>query len=361
MKKVFRIFGLWLCFTLATSVVTSAQTLLWDASFDFRFDNREYGDPSKMVTPSGTLFGANMRPEIGIGWGYGHSLMLGTTIPSDMGSENFMGTPDLLAYYAYDGNKFRASLGLFPRERLKGNYSYAFYSDTYRFYHPTVEGMLVQYVAPHWFVELGCDWNGLRSKTRREMFTINFAGEARRGLSYAGYTATLHHHAASDTAGGVVDNGLADVYVGLDLTPLLVGIQLSVQASWIQAYQNDRQHIGTPTMPGGYELEIKTKRKGVGIRETFYKGKDLMPYWDLPYEDSAGSIYGDNLYFGDAFYRVGKKGFYNRLELYWEPRLSNGVLLRIASVHHYDGYHWGWQQVVALRVFIDSDMFAPIR
>lgn len=344
----------------ATSFVGMAQNILWNADFDFRFDNREYGDPSKMVAPSGTLFGANLRPEIGLGWGYGHSLMLGTTIPADMGSENFMGTPELLAYYAFDGQKFDATLGLFPRSRLLGRYSYAFFSDSYRFYKPTIEGMLIQYSKPDWFVELGCDWNGLRSKTRREMFTIIFAGEARKGLSYAGYTATLHHHAASDSAKGVVDNGLADFYVGLDFSSLMRGSTLSFQVAWVQAYQNDRHYIGTPTLPGGFELEVNMKHNDVGLRNTYYKGEDLMPYWNSPYEDGLGGIYGDNLYFGDPFYRVGEKGYYNRLELFWEPKLNDGVSLRIASVHHYDGSNWGWQQVVSLRVYIGSDMFAPI-
>lgn len=361
MKIAIRKYLLLIILCCTTSYVGMAQDILWNADFDFRFDNREYGDPSKMIAPSETLFGANMRPEIGLGWGYGHSLMLGTTLPADMGSEKFMGTPELLAYYAYDGEKFSASLGLFPRKRLRGRYSYAFFSDSYRFYKPTIEGMLIQYGDTDWFVELGCDWNGLRSKTRREMFTIIFAGEARKGFSYAGYTATLHHHASSDSARGVVDNGLADIYVGLDLSSIWYGVELSFQAGWIQSYQNDRLHIGSPVMPGGYELEIKMKRNDLGLIDTFYKGEDLMPYWSLPYEDGAGGIYGENLYFGDPFYRVGDKGFYNRFELYWEPELNEGVNLRISSVHHFDGNHWGWQQVVSLAVYIGSEMFAPIR
>ena len=81
-----------------------------------------------------------------------------------------MGNPELIAYYGYEGNTFGATLGLFPRERLKGRYSYAFFSDAYRFYKPTVEGMLVQYAKPSWFVELGCDWNGLRKDSPRDVY-----------------------------------------------------------------------------------------------------------------------------------------------------------------------------------------------
>lgn len=361
MKRVLTYLLLCLLAMMATPLKGVAQEILWDADFDFRFDNREYGDPSKMIAPSGTLFGANLRPEIGLGWGYDHKLKVGITIPADMGSESFMGTPELLAYYAFDGSRFRTALGLFPRQRLMGRYSYAFFSDSYRFYHPSIEGCLVQFKTPDWFVELGCDWNGLRSTTRREMFTILLAGEANRDFSYAGYSAYLHHHAASDTARGVVDNGLASIYMGLDLSELFYDIDLSVQAAWIQAYQNDRLHIGTPVLPGGYEIELNMRRDDIGLQENFYSGDDLMPYYNLPFEDANGSAYGSHLYFGDPFYRVGEKGFYNRLELYWEPKLKDGVKLRIASVHHFDGIHWGWQQVIALSVNIGSDMFGPIR
>ena len=361
MKCAIRKYLLILCVFCVAPVAVNAQEFLWNADFDFRFDNREYGDPSKMIAPSGTLFGANLRPEAGVGWGYGHSLMLGLNIPADMGSENFMGDPELLAYYAYDGKRFRSALGLLPRKRLKGRYSYAFFSDSYRFYTPSIEGMLIQYVKPGWFVELGCDWNGLRSQTRREMFTILFAGEARKSFSYAGYTATLHHHAASDTAPGVVDNGLASFYFGLDFSELWRDAELRVQGAWVQAYQNDRRYVGIPVMPGGYELELALRQKDIGLRNTFYKGEDLMPYWNSPHEDAEGNPYSDKLYAGDPFYRVGESGFYNRLELYWQPKLKDGVSLRISSVHHFDGNHWGWQQVVALRVNIGSEMFGPIR
>lgn len=361
MKRVITYILLSLVLLAVSASRSSAQEILWDADFDFRFDNREYGDPSKMIAPSGTLFGANLRPELGVGWGYDHKLSIGVNLPADMGSENFMGTPELLAYYAYDGSRFKAALGLFPRSRLLGRYSYAFFSDSFRFYHPSIEGCLVQYTSPDWFVELGCDWNGLRSSTRREMFTLILAGEARRDYSYAGYTATLHHHAASDTARGVVDNGLADIYMGIDLGDLFYDIDFAVQVAWIQAYQNDRLHIGVPMLPGGYEIDLNMRRGDIGLRDTFYRGEDIMPYYNLPYEDAEGSAYGSKLYFGDPFYRVGESGFYNRLELYWQPKLKDGVNLRISSVHHFDGVHWGWQQVIALSVNIGSDMFGPIR
>lgn len=341
---------------------SSAQEVVWSIDFDFRFDNREYGNPSKMVVPSETIFGANITPEAGIAWGYGNSLMAGATLHADMGSESFFGKPEFIAYYHYSSSisPITASLGLFPRSQLRGRFSRATFDDTYNFFHPTIEGALFRYAGRYWYAELACDWNGLRSATCREKFTILFATEAQRGITYAGANLMLHHHAQSDTARGVTDNGLGNAYVGLDFSSLFDNTTLSYQASFLAGYQNDRYHIGTPEIPYGYEFTLAFQQDEVGLTNTFYKGDNLMPYWDLPYEDASGNIYGSSLYSGDPFYRVGESGFYNRLELYWAPELKDGVALRFSSVHHYDGAHWGWQQRIALTVDIGSDLFSDI-
>lgn len=361
MKQLLR--SIILIVSLVTSIALPsalAQEVVWDIDFDFRFDNREYGDPSKMIVPSETIFGANISPEAGIGWGYGHSLMMGATLHADMGSEKFFESPEFIAYYNFDSSTSRlnASLGLFPRNKLAGRYTRAIFDETYKFYHPTIEGALLRYSGSYWFSEIACDWNGLRSSTRREMFTILMAGEANKGFSYAGYNFMLHHHAASDTAKGVTDNGLLSLYLGLKFS--FDKAFISAQASWLQAYQNERYHIRTPMLPAGYELLLQAKYGDVGLNNTFYCGDNLMPYWDLPYEDAEGNIYGSSLYSGDPFYRVGESGFHNRLELYWEPTMKDGISLRFASVHHYDGAHWGWQQLITMSVDLNSGMFAPI-
>lgn len=341
---------------------TSAQEVVWNLDFDFRFDNREYGNPSKLVAPSETIFGANITPEVGTAWGYGNMLMAGATLHADMGSESFFGKPEFIAYYRYSSTTSRitASLGLFPRNQLAGRYSRATFDDTYDFYHPTVEGAMFRYTGRYWYAEMACDWNGLRSETCREKFTLLLASEAHKGFSYAGFNLMLHHHAQSDTARGVTDNGLANLYLGLDFSDLFRNTALSLQASWLMGYQNDRHHIGRPVIPCGYELTLLLQQDEVGLTNTFYKGENLMPYWELPYEDASGTIYGSSLYSGDPFYRVGESGYYNRLELYWQPYLKDGVSLRFSSVHHYDGAHWGWQQRIALTVDIGSDLFSDI-
>jgi hypothetical protein len=84
----------------------------------------------------------------------------------------------------------------------------------------------------------------------------------------------------------------------------------------------------------------------------FY-GTDMMPYYNN--FDNAGLMYGAQLYFGDPFYRVHDDGatgagFYDRLEVYYEPKLSNWLDLRVSAVFHFNGTRYsGCQQVIGLR------------
>ena len=64
-----------LCLTAPNSM---AHEVVWGASFDFFFDNREY--KSEINWPQ-TLFGARIAPELGIRWAERHSLMMGIDLP----------------------------------------------------------------------------------------------------------------------------------------------------------------------------------------------------------------------------------------------------------------------------------------
>ena len=331
-------------------MVASAQGVVWNVDFDFRFDNREYGNPSKMVAPSETIFGAKLTPEVGYEWTEGHTLQMGATLPATFGSGNFIDSPEWLAYYQYEGQTFHAYAGRFPRKKMIGSYSAAFFSDKVLFEDRLLDGMLLQLSSAQASWELGCDWNGHNTDTRREKFLIFSAGRIGSGPLHAGYTLTLHHHAGSYTVRGVVDNGLGAVWAELDLAEVLHWERAYVRGSWLKAYQNDRKHIGTPTLPSGFEVDAGVQFRSLGVRATAYRGGDLMPYYDLPYEDAHGTPYADNLYHGDIFYHIGGDQIYGRLELFWEPRIVEGLNLRISSIHHWDGLHTGWQQVVSLGV-----------
>ena len=82
-----------------------------------------------------------------------------------------------------------------------------------------------------------------------------------------------------------------------------------------------------------------------GIFNTLYAGKDLMPY----YMADPSLDYGPGLYWGEPWYRT-RHNIYDRLEIYWQPVHTEIMKLRVASVHHYDGRKWGWQQKVLFSV-----------
>ena len=347
-SPIYKICILTLLLALGLSHRVAAQEVLWDVNFDFRFDNREYGQNKEMVAPSETIFGAKLIPEMGLEWDNGHSIMTGVMFPATFGNPEFMGHPEWMVYYGYKGDNLKAYAGKFPRTRMIGSYSAAFFSDKFIFEDRILEGMLLQYTTPYTACEIGCDWNGHYSDIQREKFLIFSAGHV--GLSFfkVGYSLTLHHHAGSKAVRGVVDNGLMAAWAELSLAELFDWKAAYVRGSWLKAYQNDRRNIGVPVLPYGFELDAGVQIKSLGARATFYTGGDLMPYYDLPYEDAYGTPYGDNLYHGDIFYHIGGDSIYGRVELFWEPRIVNGLNLRISSVHHWNGTYWGWQQVVSL-------------
>lgn len=356
MNRICRKLALLLALCCATLLESVAQDFVWNANFDFRFDNREYGDKNEMISPAQTLFGAHLSPEVGIGWQNGHSLMTGLTLPADMGSSSFMGRPEWLAYYNYSTKRVNLMAGLIPRSKMIGDYSNAFFSDSTRFNDRVLDGVLLQYKNDNHYIEFGCDWCGKTSDIQRERFMLMLAGRAWKGYSYAGYAFTMFHYAGSKTVRGVVDNALGSIYMGIDLAEVWYYDLLYAQVAYIQGYHNDRKWVGTPVFPGGFEVEICAEKYDVGVKNTLYKGKNLMPYYDSPHADSEGNPYGNSLYLGDPFYRTGQSGIYNRLELYYQPKLRGGVRLKMSSVHHFDGNRWGWQQVIGLSIYIDEYM-----
>ena len=77
--------------------------------------------------------------------------------------------------------------------------------------------------------------------------------------------------------------------------------------------------------------------------EELLKEGDQMPLFGE--QDAAGNPYGHNLYFGLPFYR----GFYNRSEILWTPRISSFLHLEAGARFHFGKDGWlGWQQVLSL-------------
>lgn len=340
----------------------------YDLDFDFRFDNREYS--ASGFYPSMTVFGARLTPAAGIRIdgtdGSVHRLMAGVDIMKDFGSEAVIGDVfrELVLYYQWKKSFGRTDMtlaaGIFPRSFMGGNYSTAFFSDSLAFYDTNLEGLILKFSRPSAYYEVGCDWMGQKGDSRRERFMIFSSGEASLVQDFLklGYSGYMYHFAGSREVAGVVDNILLNPYIGLDLSRLSGLQDLNATLGWLQSFQNDRRNIGRYTFPHGGELTLAVRNWNVGMENRLFYGTDMMPYYDRT--DAGGCKYGNRLYFGDPFFRVKRggagMGLYDRLELYYEPRIASFLTLKVSTVFHFNEGYSGWQQVVSLKFDLPSLM-----
>ena len=169
-------------------------------------------------------------------------------------------------------------------------------------------------------------------------------------LGYAGY---MLHYANSSKAKGLVDNILLNPYARFDFGSVVGMQKLSLTLNWLQAMQRDRVNVGMFVFPFGGGVDYEMVNWNVGIYNRMFFGRNMMPYYNV--EDNTGVKYGPNVYYGDPFYRIHddgglETGFYDRLEIYYEPKLGEFLSLRIAALFHFHGVGYsGCQQMVSLR------------
>jgi hypothetical protein len=317
---------------------------VWDVYFDTQFDNREY---NSNFSNSQTFFGAKLTPDIGLNWNENSTLLIGTTMIEEFGTKIFENTPEILIYYHYDSPKYSLFAGRFSSKSVIGKYSNAFFNDSVRFFDTNIDGMLLQYKGEGGYTELAFDWDSRQSKTRREKFMIFSSALWKKGIAYGGYNFSMYHHAMVTDGSGVVDNVWVMPFVGIGLNGETFFDRLSLEAGWLQAFQNDRSNEGKYVKPAGVHIETQIEKYKFGILNTLFLGDCMMPYYER---------YGSGLYRGDPFYST-TNGKYNRLEMYWKPLRRKDMDLRISSVHHYDGRVWSWQQLASFTVNLNNVIF----
>ncbi len=342
--------------------------IAYDVDFDMNFDNREFYKSA--FSRSMTIFGARMTPSLGLFVqnedGVSHSIMAGIDIMKDFGSSRSSLKEALhepVIYYRlekeFDRMDMELYAGMFSRKKSEGLYSEAFFSDSLKFYDNNLEGILVKFMLPKAYYEIGCDWMGHYGQTQRERFMIFSSGEGQVApvltLGYSGY---MYHFAGSREVQGVVDNILINPYARLDFSSLTGFQVLSFRFGWLQGFQNDRRNIGHYVRPGGGEFDMEIRKWNVGVKNSMFYGTDMMPYYD--YEDGGGFKYGTGLYFGDPFYRIHDdgtegRGLYDRFEVVWNPYVSACLDIKVRALFHFHGSHYsGCQQMVSLNFNLDK-------
>lgn len=371
-------------FVTAFALTSSAQIrFAYDVNFDFRFDNREYDRSG--FQQSMTLFGARLAPSVGFDARVGkvsHRLMAGVDALSQFGTSDKELRCNLMFWYQlgmkFRETDFRLSAGLIPRNFSKGDWSPLFFSDYLKFYDNRFEGLLLSWARPKSRFELGLDWIGVANGARREEFMVFTSGRV-RPLKWlkVGWEAYMLHYACSDLVKQVNDNILAEPYVTFDFAPL-TGIQeLSLKGGWIQTLQRDRANIGHYVAPFAGEVVATLQHWGAGVRNSFVMGRNLMPY--SHHVDAADVPYGGNFYLGDPFYElvdprredwkdVGdgptsaiQGGLYDRLEIYYAPKICAGLHLRASVFFHFHRRQYsGTNQTVSL-VFNLNELMDAVR
>lgn len=348
---------------LAAAIAAGANAqkfkFAYDLNFEYNFDNREFDTGENLYTNSMTINAARLTPLIGIKVNetgqLRHKLLSGIDIMKEMGKapvgngdealENAKLFQELLIFYNLNANVGKTQIngyaGQFPRRLFRGEYGNEFLSDSLRFYDNNVEGVLLQFRRPKSLYELSCDWLGQFGSMRREKFILAGYGcsEFMPWLS-AGMTISYTHLANMLEYGGVVDNLLSQPFVKFNFRPFLPLEELSLKLSWLQGMQRDRVKDKEFDFPHGAQLDLKVMKWKVGIENKAYFGTGLMPYYNV--KDAGGNTYGELLYHGDPFYRVipivtdlGETGFYDRLEVFYQPKISDYLYIRLSLFCHF--------------------------
>ena len=344
----------------ASSADSTKVNLVYDVRFDMNFDNREFAKNN--FSPAMTIFGARLTPSVGVAvkqpGNLKHKVMLGVDVMKDFGAPADSSLfRELNLYYQLDKKAgktaFSLQAGIFPRSSMEAYYSEAFFSDSLKFYDNNLEGLMLKLRRPKAYFELGCDWMGQYGMNQRERFMV-FSGGSGKIFSFMslGYSAYMYHYANSHQVKGVVDNFLVNPYVKFDFAEMTGMQSLALRGGWIQNMQNDRRNLGHYLFTGGAEVELDVRHWNIGIRNNFYIGQPLMPMYNI--KDAIGQKYGNNIYFGDPFYRLNDdgtfgSGFYNRAEAYYDLNINDFLKMRVTAAFHITHMKYaGCQQMVRL-------------
>ncbi len=338
-----------------SSACALAQVKFFTGSgLGYVFDNHEFDPSHGTYIPSETIH--FVRVSNIFGWEFPqsdnltHKLVFGVDLVKQMGTE-IEALKDVVAdipiyYNAVSDNgrrTFTAAMGSFPRRFVKGKYSEALMSEETVETDFNLDGMYLSWDKESFFTELALDWMGKYGNTRKERFQILSYGSwnLAPALSF-GWAGSFYHYAGSVAAPGVVDNHHLQVFGKLDLAADSADSELSLKLSAIGSYQKDRRRDDL-RLPFGGEAEATVRWKSLGLKNVTAYTKDMLPFYkDL---DFAGNPYGDMLYRGSKFY----KGFYDLAELYWTPKITKKLDLKVSFRFHFGAEGFlGSEQRVAL-------------
>ncbi len=306
----------------------SKTKLEWGGEFATVFDNRE-GDASLM--PAKTIFFTRFAPEVGFSLDRGkHRVMGGAVWTQPMATPWREGSLTPTIYYRYSSRKVGGYMGMFPRTALMRELPEYLVSDSTRYFQHNLRGALLQVHTRKGFFEALCDWRGMQSATRREAFALIAQGEFQHKGFCLGGTAMLNHLANTkpvQPGQNVVDNIVANPYIGLDFSRLLcacsVWHDIRLEAGPIASLSRDRGDRQWLSALGARTL-VNVGLWRFNLRNvTYASAHPLFPLYGR---------FGQQLHEGEPYF---SSKFYNRTELSaLLTSYKNIVSLRAAADFH---------------------------
>ena len=349
-----------LIFAVTSAISVKAQEdwkILVGADYDMYFDNRELVDCR--FGESQTIFSSRLTPKIGVAWDDKNSLIAGVDLWSDFGNNNVMFAkkrPQI--YYQFKSREVSAYAGIFPREKMLGEYSEVIMSDSMRFFHNRVQGVMAQYHVERGFVEISADWCGKFSEESREKFRIMSAGkyffDNYHKRFYGGYNFMMFHFAGSKLIEHCVNDQLTiNPYVGARFNAFF---DFDVKLNYVQIFQRDRDNDEKYRTPKGGMLQMRMSKWGVFLDELLYVGENLQPYYRSFRSDRFPYGYGGELYAGESFFGTTEHIYSNTKIGYNRWFFKNTVNLNCYFALLYDGTGLGNKQVVSVSLRLLKDI-----
>lgn len=353
MKKL-----LLILFAAAVAGSGHAQQILVGADFKMYFDNKEFGGNTFAVPgldiESGTDFAARLMPRIGIRWDEKNTLVVAADMVKNFGSQesSYMSEVKPVMYYQFLTPKVQAVAGIFTRDMMHDDdYSTAFFTESYRFTHNRMNGVLAQYNGErNSYVEFVCDWEGMYSTESREKFRILLAGRHYLDTFYYGFNYSMFHFAGqqNEDLENVVDLQLLNPCVGVKFNAFF---DFDIKVGALVTAQRDRSFGHSWETPCMGEFAFRISRWGLALDERLYVGKNIHPFfYGHTLDDGTVIPYGRELYPGESFFRT-TEHVYSRTALSYRRSFFNDtVSVRAEFAGHYDGTALGTQQLLVVGV-----------
>ena len=191
------------------------------------------------------------------------------------------------AYLSMQKSGFTVMLGAIPYSARRGALPGYLRYDSLTYARPNIEGAYMRYESHHGHCEFMCDWRGMPTRDRREMFLLLLNGEFHwRWVLLGGY-AQLNHKASygEGRREGVCDDAYLHAYAGIDLGPTVGIDSLTLRCGYVQGYQRERESRtrtprradGAMEMGGGKRQHLLRRAAHAALREVRQRSKPGRP------------------------------------------------------------------------------------